>query len=122
MAVVKDFERVAAGQDVPGLGVRDLDSQAPATDEQGEREPGQAVGEPRRDADGPVLEAQPAEAVDQRDPGAGQRGDGEPVAGVVLKVAQVDQGGLAEVIVGQVEVAGLGGSKKISVSQNVCQL
>ena len=49
LAVVEDFERVAAGQDVPGVGVRSLDPQAPASDEEVEREPGEAVGEPRRD-------------------------------------------------------------------------
>jgi hypothetical protein len=71
-------------------------------DEQGEREPGQAFGEPGREADGPVLQAQAAEAGDQRDPGACQGGEVDLVAGVVLKVVQVDQGGLAEVVVGQV--------------------
>jgi hypothetical protein len=30
--VVQDFELAAAGQDVPSLGVRDLDPQAPAPD------------------------------------------------------------------------------------------
>jgi len=110
---MQDFEWVAAGQDVPGLGVRDLDSQAPAPDDEGEREPCEAVGEPRRGADGPVLETQAAEAVDQRDPGVGQRGDVEPVAGVVLQVSQVDQGGLAEVVVDQVEVAGFGGDDRL---------
>src|SRR5450755_1099793 len=44
-------------------------------------------------------------------------GDVEPVAGVVLKVAQVDQGGLAEEVVGQVEVAGLGGYDRLAAGR-----
>jgi hypothetical protein len=42
--MVHDLERVAVGQGVRGLGVRDLHPQAPIADEQGEREPDQALG------------------------------------------------------------------------------
>jgi hypothetical protein len=89
LAVVHDLERVAVGQGVRGLGVPDLRPQAPAADEQGEREPDQALGEPGGEAEGPVQVAETAEAADQRGPGAGQRGDVNPVAGVVLQVPQV---------------------------------
>ena len=99
------------------VGVGDLDPQAPAPDEEGEREPGQALGEPRREADRAVPVAQAAEAADQRDPGAGQRGDVHAVAGVVLQVPQVHQGGLAEVVVGQVEVADLGGDDRLGAGR-----
>jgi hypothetical protein len=106
--MVHDLERVAVGQGVGSLGVRDLHPQAPTADEQGEREPDQTLGEPGCEAEDPVQVAKTAEAADQRGPGTGQRGDVNPVAGVVLQVPQVHQGGLAEVVQGQVEVTDLG--------------
>ena len=58
-----------------------------------------------------------AEPGDERDPGAGQRGDVQAVAGVVLEVAQVHQRGLAEVVVGQLEVADLGGDHRLGAGR-----
>ena len=72
LAVVDDRERLAVVQQVPGLGVGHLDAQAPAPDEDGEREPGEALGEPRREADPAVRMAHATEAGDQGRPGAGQ--------------------------------------------------
>ena len=55
------------------------------------------------------MVAHAAEAGDDRDPGAGERRDVHAVAGVVLEVVQVHQRGLAEVVVGELEVTDLGG-------------
>ena len=72
----------------------------PAPDEEGKREPGDAAGQPGREAEGAVRVPEAAEAADQRDPRAGQRGDVDAVAGVVLQVPQVRQGGLTKVVQG----------------------
>ena len=54
------------------------------------------------------MAAHPAEPGHRRDPRARQRRHVQPVAGVVLEVAEVHQRGLAEVVVGELEVADLG--------------
>ena len=54
------------------------------------------------------MVAHAAEAGDGRDPGAGERRDVQAVAGVVLEVVEVHQRRLAEVVVGELEVADLG--------------
>ena len=56
----------------------------------------------------PPWSRKPPNPRDERQPAAGQRGDVQAVARVVLEVVQVHQRGLAEVVVGQLEVAGLG--------------
>ena len=53
---------------------------------------------------------QAAEAGDGDDPGAGQRGDVQSIARVVLEVIQVDQGGRPEVVVGQLQMTDLTGA------------
>src|SRR5260370_40102298 len=99
--MVQDLERLAVRQGVPGLGAGYRDPQPPSADEQGEREPGKALGEPRREADGPVPVAQAAETADQGAPGPGQRGDVDSVTGAGLQAHQSLQGGLAEAVEGQ---------------------
>ena len=59
------------------------------------------------------MGAHPAESRDDADHGPGERGDVQPVAGVVLEVVEVDQRGLGEVVVGQLEVADLGGDDRL---------
>ena len=42
----------------------------------------------------------------------------QAVAGVVVEVAQVHQGGLGQVVVGQVEVADLGGHHRLAAADS----
>src|SRR5262249_29073865 len=99
--VVDDVQRPAVLQQVAGRRVVDLHPQALPPDEEIERQPGDPLGQARREADRAVPVAQAREATDQRDPGAGQRCDMHAVAGVVLQVVQVHEGGLAQVVEGQ---------------------
>ena len=46
-------------------------------------------------------------------PGAGERGEVQAVGGVAGQVVQVDERRLAEVVVGEVEVADLGGDDRL---------
>ena len=82
-----------------------LDPQPALPDHDRERKPGDAVGQPRRERDRPVAVPQAAEAGDERDPGAGQRCDVHSVAGVVLKVIQVHERGLTQVVECQVQMS-----------------
>jgi hypothetical protein len=67
----------------------------------------------RCEAEDAVVVAHPAEPGDGADPRPGERGDVQPVARVVLEVVEVDQRRLAEVVVGQLEVADLGGDDRL---------
>ena len=67
--------------------------------------PGGSLG-PEREAVGAGPHA--AEPADEGGPGAGQGRDVEAVPGVVLAVLEVHEGGLGEVVVGELEVADLG--------------
>ena len=60
-----------------------------------------------------IVVAHASESVDRRDPAARQGGDVEAVAGVVLEVVEVDQGGLAEVREGELHVADLRGDHRL---------
>ena len=113
LTVVRDLQRVAICQGVRGLGVRNLDPQAAAPDQESECEPGEAIGEYRREAEHPSLVSQATETADQRNPRSGQRRDMQPVPRVVLKVAQVHQRGFAEVVESQLEVTNLGGDSSL---------
>ncbi len=53
------------------------------------------------------MVAHAAEPGDGDDPRAREGGDVQPVAGVVLQVLEVDQRGLCEIVVGQLEVPDL---------------
>ena len=55
------------------------------------------------------MVAHAAEPCDGGGDGAGQGGDVETVARVLLEVVEIDEGGLPEVVVGQFEVSDLGG-------------
>src|SRR5260370_908263 len=59
------------------------------------------------------VRAHHAKAAAQRDPRARQRGDMEAVARVVLDVAQIYEGSLAQVVVGQAEVPDLCGDHRL---------
>ena len=70
-----------------------------------------------REGQGAVVVAHAAEAGDGDDPGARQRGDVQPVAGVVLEVLEIDQGGFGEVVVGQLEVPDLGRDDRLGAGR-----
>ena len=57
--------------------------------------------------------AQAAEPGDRDEPGTGQRGEVETIGGVAREVVQVDEGRLAEVLVGEVEMPDLGGDDRL---------
>ena len=116
-AVVGDLERRPLEQGVAGLLVGDLDPQPPLAKAHAEGEPGESLGQAGREAELAVVVAHPAESGDGGDPGAGQRGDVQAVAGVVLEVLEVHQGGLGEVVVGQLEVSDLGGDHRLGAGR-----
>ena len=111
--MVEDPERLALRENVPCVGVSYLDPQAPSPEQETEREPGEALGEPRREADHAVPVAQSAESANQGDPGACQRGDVHAVARVVLEVPQVHQRCLAEIVEGEIQMPDLGGHDRL---------
>ena len=80
-------------------------------------ESAEALGELRGEAEPAAVVAHPAEPGDRGDPGSGHRGDVQAVARVVLEVADVHQGCLAEVVVGQLEVAGLGSDDRLDAGR-----
>ena len=88
--------------------LRHLDLQSAAAEDEAEGEALEPGRQARREAELAAVVAHAAEAGDRGDPGAGERGDVEAVARVVLEVVQVHQRGLAEVVVGELEVADLG--------------
>ena len=57
--------------------------------------------------------AHPAKAAHRRDPRSRDRGDVDSVAGVVLQVLEVQEGGLGEVVIGEVQVTDLSGDHRL---------
>ena len=97
-----------------GRAVRgDRDRELAAPEDHAEPQPGDPGGQPRREGELAVVVAHAAETGDGDRPAAGQRGDVQPVAGVVVQVLQVGQRGLGPVVVGQLEVAGLRGDDRL---------
>ena len=84
-----------SSSDVGRVRLRRLDLQPAAAEDEAEGEALEPGGQPRREAELAAVVAQAAEPGDGGDEGAGQRGDVETVARVVLEVVQVDQRGLA---------------------------
>ena len=74
---------------------------------QAESQAGDAVGQVRVERQHALVVTQATEAGDQGGPCPGERGHVQAVAGVVVKVAQVDERGLIGVIVRQFEVPDL---------------
>jgi hypothetical protein len=105
--VVGELERCSVEQRVARLSGFDFDLQPPSAKAEAEGQSAQSLGKARGEAEGTGVVAHAAEAGDGDDPGAGERGDVEAVAGVVFEVVEVDQGGFAEVVVGQLEVAAI---------------
>src|SRR6266566_2600117 len=109
VAVVRDLELLPFVEGVRRLGLRRLDLQQPAAEAEAEGEPLEPDGKLRGEAEEAVVVAHAPEAGDGGEPGAGERGDVDAVAGVVLEVVEVHQRCLAEVVVGELEVPDLGG-------------
>ena len=85
---------------------RYLDPASP--EEEAEVQAGELSREPGCEAERAVVLAHATEPGHRGDPGSGQGGQVDPVAGVVVDVIEVKHGGLAEVVVGQFEVTDLG--------------
>ena len=64
------------------------------------------------------MVAHTAEAGHRGNPSAGQRGQVNTVAGVVIEVAEVQEGGFAEVAVRQLEVADLGCDHRLDLGDS----
>src|SRR5215218_2877410 len=99
-AVVRDVQRGAPEQGVPGLPVIYLNLDPAPLEQETEGQAGEPTREPGGEGEGTSVVAHAAEPGHRSDPGAGQRGQVNAVAGVVVEVGEVQQGGLAEVIVG----------------------
>src|SRR6478752_2777641 len=106
---VGDLECLALLELVARLPLRHLDLEAPAADEDAKDEPLEACRQAWCEGEHPAAVAHAPEAGDDRDPGTGKRCDVHAVAGVLLQVVQIHQRGLAEVVVGELEVTDLGG-------------
>src|SRR5207249_2344957 len=94
-----------------------LDLQSPPAKAETEGQPAQSLRQPRREAERAAMVAHAAEAGNRDDPRARQRGDVKTIARVVLEVAQVDQGSLAEVVVGQLEMPDLCRDHRLGASR-----
>src|SRR5215204_7171597 len=101
---MSNVERGTLEQGVAGLPVvyRYLDPASP--EEEAEVQAGELSREPGCEAERAVVVAHATKPGHRGDPGAGQGGQVDPVTGVVVDVMEVQQGGLAEVVVGQLEV------------------
>ena len=108
-----DLERLSGEQAVLGLVVMDLDLDLTAGERDLEAEAGEPARQARGEAERPVVIAQPAEAGHGGDPGTRQRGQVDAVLGVVVYVPEVHQRGLGEVVMGELDVAHLGGDHRL---------
>ena len=102
-----DLERGAFTERVRRVLGPDVYQQPASTEAEPERQPREVFGQPRGEAERTVVVAHPAESGDGGDPRPGQRRDVQTVARVVFEVVQVQQRGLPEVVVGQLQVADL---------------
>ncbi len=115
--MVSQGQRRPVQQRVRRLVSADVHAQPSAAELDVEGEPVQPLGQARREPQPLAVAAHPAEARHQRHPGTGQRGDVQPVAGVVLQVLQIHQGRLGGVGVGEVEMARLGGDDGLAAGR-----
>ncbi len=100
-----DLQRSGIGERERHVAGTDLDPQTLASPAKSEGQPGKGGRQLRVEVELLGDEAPPPEALDERDPGPRERGHAEPVAGVLVTIAQVDSGSLCEVVERQVEVA-----------------
>ena len=111
--MVAEVERLALEQFVARLVRADVDAQPPTAVQQPEAQPRERGGQARGEREVVAVVAHAAEAGHRDQPGAGQRGEVQAIGGVAREVVQVDEGRLAEVLVGEVEVPDLGGDDRL---------
>ena len=102
------LQRRAVERAVRRLLRRHLDTQAAAAVQEVEGEPHQRLWQPWREAEQAVLQAHATEPRDERRPGPRQRSHVESVPRVLCYVMQIYERGLAQVVVGELELAHLG--------------
>ena len=86
---MRDVERGAPEQCVPGLLVVYLYPDTAPPEEETEGQAGQRLREPGSEAERATVVAHASEPGHRGDPGAGQRSQMNAVAGVVMEVAEV---------------------------------
>ena len=101
-------------QGVGDVGVVGVDGDPEIAPPQPEPKSRNAIGQLGIQGQDALVVAQATETVDQRHPGAGQRRHVQPVAGVAVQVAQVDQRGLVRVVMGQLQMPDLGAHHRLS--------
>ncbi len=84
--------------------------QAAVAIHQSEGQAGKRLRQARRKCQGLAIVAQTAEPGDRNQPGTCQRGEVEAVGCVAGQIVQIDEGGLTEVSVGQIEMPDFGGN------------
>src|SRR5215218_2595805 len=87
LVVVQDLDRVAVHELVGGVAMADSNPNGAVAIAEPELQPGDRVGEPRAERQVAAEVTHPAEPGHGRDPRPGERGDVQPVAGVVHQVA-----------------------------------
>ena len=87
--MVRDVKRRALEQGVPSLPVVYLYADTAPPEEETEGEVGELLGEPGSEAERAAVVAHAAKPGHRGDPGAGQGGQVNAVAGVVMEVAEV---------------------------------
>jgi hypothetical protein len=106
---VQDVELVSLQQVIARLVGAHVDPQPAAATEQAETQAGQAQGQARSKRERRGVVAHPHEARNRGEPRPGQRRQMYAVSRVEGEVAQVDEGGLAEVVAGELEMSDVGG-------------
>ena len=105
--MVTDLERLALEQRVGRLVRDDRDEQSSTSIDETKREASERMREAGGEGQAPVVVTQPAEPGDGTDPRSREGGDVQSVTCVVLKIAEVDQCRLRQVVIGQLQIADL---------------
>src|SRR5215218_325774 len=114
IAVVCDIKRSALEQRVAGLPVVYLYPDTAPPEAETEGQAGEPLWELGSEAERAAVIAHAAKPGHRGDPGAGQRGQVNTVAGVVMEVAQIQESCFAEVVVGQLKVSDFGGDYRLN--------
>ena len=90
-----------------------VDAQRLAAVEQAKAQPGQSRWQAGRERQCLAMVAHAAKTSDRGKPGAGQSGQVQAIARVGREIAQVGEGRLTEVVIGELGVADLGGHDRL---------
>src|SRR5215216_1286207 len=112
--MVRHIKRGALEQGVASLPVVYLYPDTAAAKAETEGQAGQLLWELGSEAERAAVIAHAAKPGHRGDPGAGQRGQVNAVAGVVMEVTQIQESGFAQVVVGQLEVPDFGGDYRLN--------